>query len=70
MLLNTYKCNDTETLFYLCTCLDLGLLCPIMNTDTFVLLLIFKNTYYFRMITWVKNENNFQITKVQPHNVA
>ena len=42
-----------------------------MNTDTLVLLLIFQNTsYYFWMITWMKNVNNFQIAKVQSHGVA
>ena len=42
-----------------------------MNTDTLVLLLIFQNmSYYFWMITWIKNVNNFEIGTVQPHGVA
>ena len=41
-----------------------------MNTDTLVLLLTFKNIYYFWMITWMKNVNNFQLAKVQPQGVA
>ena len=42
-----------------------------MNTDTFFVLLVFKNIfYYFWMITWIKNVNNFQIAKVQPRSVA
>ena len=37
-----------------------------MNTDTLVLLLIFKNmSYYFWMITRMKTVNNFQIVEVQ-----
>ena len=37
------------------------LLYNLMNTDTLVLLLIFKNmSYYF----WMKNVNNFQIAKI------
>ena len=70
MLLNTYKYHHTETLFCLCPCLDLGLSVSYTDTDTYVLLLIFKNMYYFWMITWVKTQNNFEITKVQPHDVA
>ena len=42
-----------------------------MNTDTLVLLLIFQNmSYYFWMITWMKNLNNFQVAKVQPQVAA
>ena len=42
-----------------------------MNKDALVLLLTFKNTfYYFWMITLIKNMNNFQIAKVQPQGVA
>ena len=42
-----------------------------MNTDTPVLLLIFQNmSYYFWMIMFMKNVNNFQIAKVQPQGVA
>ena len=42
-----------------------------MNIDTRVLLLIFKNmSYYFWMITWMKNVNSLQIPKVQPQVVA
>ena len=39
-----------------------------MNTDTLVLLLIFQThlSYYFWMMTWMKNVNSFQIAKVQP----
>ena len=38
-----------------------------MNTGTLVLLLIFQNiSYYFWMIMWMKDLNNFQIAKVQP----
>ena len=38
-----------------------------LNTDTLVVLLIFQNmSYYFWMITQMKNVNNFQIAKVQP----
>ena len=37
----------------------------LMNTDTLVLLLIFQNiSYYFWMIMWRKNVNNFKIAKV------
>ena len=38
-----------------------------MNTDTFVLLLIFNKNMscYVWMITWKKNVDNFQIEKVQ-----
>ena len=36
-----------------------------MNTDTLVLLLTFSNmSYYFWMITWIKNVYNFQVAKV------
>ena len=42
-----------------------------MNTDALVLLFIFENVFYFiRMITWIKNANNFEITKVQPQSGA
>ena len=41
-----------------------------MNTDTLVLLLIFYMSYYFWMITWMENVNNFQIAKIQPQGVA
>ena len=42
-----------------------------MNSDTLVLLLTFKDmSYYFWMITLMKNVNNFQIAKVQPQGVA
>ena len=42
-----------------------------MNADTLVLLLIFWNmSYYFTMITWVMNENNFQVAKFEPQGVA
>ena len=42
-----------------------------MNTDTVVLLLIFKKiSYHFWMMTWMKNVNNFQISNVQPQGVA
>ena len=35
-----------------------------MNTDTLVRLLVFKGIpCYFWIITWMKNVNNFQITK-------
>ena len=35
-----------------------------MKTGTLVLLVIFQNmSYYFWMITWMKNANNFQIKK-------
>ena len=38
-----------------------------MNTGTLVLLLIFQNiSYYFWMIMWMIDLNNFQIAKVQP----
>ena len=37
-----------------------------MDTDTFVILLIFQNiSYYFCMITWMKNVNNFKTAKAQ-----
>ena len=43
----------------------------LMNTDTLVLLLIFSNlSYWFWIITLMKNVNNFQIAKVQPQGVA
>ena len=42
-----------------------------MNTDTLVLLLNYQNTsYYFWMMTWMKNVNNFQMAKVQSQGVA
>ena len=42
-----------------------------MNTDALVLLFIFENVFYFNwMITWIKNANNFEITKVQPQSGA
>ena len=42
-----------------------------MNSDTLVLLLVFKDmSYYFWMITWMKNVNNFQIAKFQLQGVA
>ena len=66
---------------YSCPCLDVGLFMPYLFdlffifififTDTLLLLLIFWNMYYYSsMITWMKNVNNFQITKVQPQDVA
>ena len=43
----------------------------LMKTDTLVLLLIFYNmSYYFWMITWMKNVNNFQIAKVKSQGAA
>ena len=40
----------------------------LMNKDTLVLLLIFsKMPYYPWLITWMKNANNIQISKVQSH---
>ena len=48
-----------------------GWSCNLINTDTLVFLLIFKNIpYYFWMMTWMKNVNNFQTAKVQPQSVA
>ena len=42
-----------------------------MKTGTRVLWLICWNMFhYFWMITWIKNANNFQIVKIQPHGVA
>ena len=42
-----------------------------MNTDTLVLLLTFTNiAYYFWMIKWIKNVNNFQISKVKHQGAA
>ena len=42
-----------------------------INTDTLSLLLTFQNmSYYFSVITWMKNVNNFQIAKVQPQGIA
>ena len=42
-----------------------------MNTDTLALLLNFWNmSYYFWMITWMKNVDTFQIAKLQPRGVA
>ena len=42
-----------------------------MNTDIHVLLLIFENmSYYFWIIMWMKNVNNFQIAKDQPQGIA
>ena len=42
-----------------------------MNTEKFILLLIFYNMlYYFWMITWIKKMNNFQIAKVQHKGAA
>ena len=31
--------------------------------------LFFSMSYYFSLITWLKNLNNFQMSKVQPHSV-
>ena len=42
-----------------------------MNTDILVLLLIFQDmSYYYWMITRMRNVNNFQMAKVQPQGVA
>ena len=42
-----------------------------MNKYTLAFLPIFYiMSYYFRMITWMKNLNNYEITKVQPQDVA
>ena len=42
-----------------------------MNAGTLVLSLIFQNmSYYFWMITWIKNVNNFQTAKVQAQDAA
>ena len=42
-----------------------------MKTDALVLLLIFQNmSYYFWMITFIKNVSNFQLAKVQPEGVV
>ena len=60
---------------YLCDLVFISVFSFIMinrvNTDTFVLLLIFQNmSYYFWMTTWMKNVKNFQIAKVQTQGVA
>ena len=41
-----------------------------MNTDILVLLLIFNMSYFFWMIAWMKNMNDFQMAKVPPHSVV
>ena len=42
-----------------------------MNTYRLVLLLIFWNMhFYFWMVTWIKNVNNFQVAKVTPQGVT
>ena len=42
-----------------------------MNTNTLLLLFVVKNIFfYFWMITWIKNLNDFQKAKVQPQGVA
>ena len=42
-----------------------------MNADSIVLLPVFQNmSYYFRIIKWIKNVNNFQIANVQFQGVA
>ena len=41
-----------------------------MNTGTLVFLLNLSFSYYFSLITWLKNLNNFQMSKIQPHGVA
>ena len=42
-----------------------------MITDIPALLLIFWNMpYYFGMIMFIKNVDNLQIAKIQPHGVA
>ena len=42
-----------------------------MDADTFVLLVIFQSIYYyFWMIIWIKNVNNFQIENIQLEGVA
>ena len=42
-----------------------------MKTDTVIFLLIFQNmSYYFWIITWIKNVSNFQTAKVQSQGVA
>ena len=39
-----------------------------MNSDAFVLLLILE--YVLLFLIWMKNQNNFQIAKVQPQGFA
>ena len=42
-----------------------------MDADTLVLLLIFLSMYYyFWLIIWIKNVNNFQTENIQPEGVA
>ena len=42
-----------------------------MNTNTLLLMFAFKNIFfYFWMIAWIKNLNDFQKAKVQPQGVA
>ena len=41
-----------------------------MKTDTLVLLVIFRVYHIIFIITSMKNVNNFQILKVQPHGVT
>ena len=50
--------------FWFSSSFSLWLIIYLMNKDTLVLLLIFWNmSYYFGMITLIKNANNFQIAK-------
>ena len=42
-----------------------------MNTNTLLLMFAFKNIFfYFWMIAWIENLNDFQKAKVQPQGVA
>ena len=42
----------------------------LIQTHLFFCLFFQNMSYYFWMITWMKNVNNFQIGKVQPQDVA
>ena len=68
-LLYLYPCPDACLFMsYLC---DLFLIFIFIFTDTILILLSFQNiSYYFWLITWMKNVNIFQKAKVQPQSVA
>ena len=45
--------------------------CKFMNKYTLAFSVIFWNmSYYFWIITWMKNVNNCQISKIQPQGVC
>ena len=61
------RCLDLDLFIsHVCDTLFISIMINRTNTDIFVLLLCFENmSYYFWMITWMKNGNNFQVAKFQ-----